>query len=351
METTISKRNYTLDILRIIAAYSVVILHTSATYMAGIAIDTSIYRQALFINSVSRYGVPFFVMISGIVFLNRSYEMSYKRVWIHNILRLLLIYLIWSGLYVAVDMLKTHTVMSIPEMFRKIMESKYHLWFLPMIMGIYVILPLLKAWVDKANKKEIELFLVAFIVLDLFINTIDLINNGWSYTISVFAQKVSFPLGEYVGYFVLGYYLWNYGIKRKLRISLYIMTPICAVVNFLLANKQSLETDTVTIATSDCDSLLAFVEITTLFILLCDLFKKFAISERTGKLVTGISKSTLGEYLVHLMILERFLPCVKNYSVLPVWMMIVLAAFVIFIISLLIAAVLRRIPIIGRYIC
>lgn len=351
METTASKRIYSLDILRILAAFSVVLLHTTASYMSGAAIDSSTYRQALFVNSVSRYGVPFFVMISGIVFLCGTHEISYKKLWTHNIVRLFVIYIVWSSLYVAVDLLKGHTGKSISQIARDIINGKYHLWFLPMIMGIYVVLPLLKSWVDKAEKKEVEIFLAAFFALDLLINAIGIINNGKSYTISTFTDKVSFPLGEYVGYFVMGYYLWTFGIKKGVRIFLYILTPVLVFVNYSLAYKQSLEFNSISLATADCNSLLAFIEIIALFVFLCEIFKKYPVSEKSGRVLVNLSKSTLGEYLVHLMVLEFLFPYISKFTSIPVWLMSILEALLFFVISIIIAAVLRRIPKIGKYIC
>ena len=58
-------RNISFDLLRIISAFSVVMLHVSAEYIHSNPVGSLDFQLANFMNSISRFGVPIFVMISG----------------------------------------------------------------------------------------------------------------------------------------------------------------------------------------------------------------------------------------------------------------------------------------------
>ena len=67
-----SQRLYQLDILRILAAFAIVVLHICSRNFSQISIEKSEWQQFAFINGLTRWAVPVFIMISGSLFLNPS---------------------------------------------------------------------------------------------------------------------------------------------------------------------------------------------------------------------------------------------------------------------------------------
>ena len=69
MET---KRILYLDYLRIIATIAVILIHTASQNWHEFAPDTVTWNTLNLFDSVARFAVPLFCMISGALFLNRS---------------------------------------------------------------------------------------------------------------------------------------------------------------------------------------------------------------------------------------------------------------------------------------
>ena len=83
-----------------------------------------------------------------------------------------------------------------------------------MIVGIYLITPLLKVFVKNA-KKEIEYFLILWLYASVVVNLVK-----YYYPINFNIEL--FYVTNYVGYFLLGYYLSNFDISKKWRNISYI---------------------------------------------------------------------------------------------------------------------------------
>ena len=64
------------DLLRIVAAFSVVMLHSTAQYWYTLDIYSSEWIIANTYDAIFRFGVPIFVMMSGALLLNPGYELN-----------------------------------------------------------------------------------------------------------------------------------------------------------------------------------------------------------------------------------------------------------------------------------
>lgn len=61
-----------IDILRVIASFAVVLIHVTVSYIDDYSADTSQWAILNLFNSLSRWSVPVFVMISGAVTLGKG---------------------------------------------------------------------------------------------------------------------------------------------------------------------------------------------------------------------------------------------------------------------------------------
>ena len=80
------------DGLRILAAFAVVVLHTVAPLFMD-SYPSSDWNVANVYESLVRWSVPVFFMISGALFLNKGKELNLGRLYKKNIFRIFLIYL------------------------------------------------------------------------------------------------------------------------------------------------------------------------------------------------------------------------------------------------------------------
>ena len=93
-----------MDLLRILAAFSVVMLHAAAQKWYSLPIDSSDWFVVNAYDAAFRFGVPIFVMISGSLFLRDRRELKLRRLYTHHVLRMMILYVIWSLAYLAFDL-------------------------------------------------------------------------------------------------------------------------------------------------------------------------------------------------------------------------------------------------------
>ncbi len=107
------------DYLRVFATLAVIIIHVSSQNWATTNVNGFEWQFFNFADSVSRWAVPVFVMISGSLFLSR--DIPVKKLYTKYILRMAISYLVWTCLY---------NLLSVP---------RYHMWYILMIIGIYML--------------------------------------------------------------------------------------------------------------------------------------------------------------------------------------------------------------------
>lgn len=113
-------------------------------------------------------------MISGTLFLDR--EISMKKIYSKNILRLVISFFVWSSIYAVF----VHG--SVMDKVTAIIKGPFHMWFIFMIIGLYICLPIIKAIVK--NPFTAKYFLViALIVTFIFPTVTSLISTFGSQNI------------------------------------------------------------------------------------------------------------------------------------------------------------------------
>ena len=146
----INARDFEFDCLRIIAILAVIMIHCSAPYVIDFPRDSFNFVIGNIFDSVARIGVPFFVIISGYFMLNENKELSILKIK-SKILKLFMILGFWSLFYALVYHFK--------NFLNAFIYGHYHLWFLYMLIGLYLITPILRLFVKKEKPQH---YVVAF---------------------------------------------------------------------------------------------------------------------------------------------------------------------------------------------
>ena len=338
------------DLLRIFAAFSVVVLHSAAQSWYYLSIDSKEWFIANAYDAVFRFGVPVFVMLSGALFLGRDRAINIKRLYFRNILRVVVIYIVWSFLYGWYNKGFDIAALNFKEIIRMILDSSYHLWFLPMLVGLYVLLPILQSWVVTATKANIEYLLIAFFVLQIGKETVRALTISDEIHALLDVGHVEM-ICSYVGYFVLGHYIANIGIPRKWHKWIYISCIPALAFSIVLSCWMTMCLGTPTGMVYDSFSLFTFIVSGAVFLAFTANKDRITQRVKLHRLVRELSADTFGVYLIHLMVMY-FLNKHGIHSGMFFYLWgIPFFSVVVFVFSLLAAAVLRRIPVIGRYIC
>lgn len=340
------------DLLRIIAAFSVVMLHVASQFWYTLPVTQVEWKIANIYDSLFRFGVPVFVMISGALFLGR--EVNVKKLYTHNILRLLIVYVIWMAAYGLFDCrFYDFKEVGWRAYLQEMLQGSFHLWFLPMLICIYILLPVLRSWVQHAEKKNIQYFLVIFFVFKIGRETLLAVqsNEIVQFILNIFGNNELHMTCSYLGYFVLGYYIAHIGIPKKWHKVIYASAIPAAVLNIVLDHYMVAKTNAPSGLIYDSYGAFTFLIVVALFLFFTEVMSKVQYSPLAGKVIRELSGATFGIYVLHIGCIEFLEDMGIHCMVIPIIVGIPMLAIGVFVICCILAAVLRRIPVVGRYIC
>ena len=166
-----SKRIVYLDLLRIFACIAVIVIHVSASNMEAVAIGSSAWRTFNIYDSFARLSVPAFVMITGMFMLDTSKALTMKQLYLNYVLKMLALWIVWELFYALVhfsNMNYTLNAESLSLFIKTVYEGHFHLWYLPMLVGLYISTPILRAITEKDDRKLIEYFILLFFVPQIY---------------------------------------------------------------------------------------------------------------------------------------------------------------------------------------
>ena len=264
------KRWLSFDLLRIVAAVMVVLLHVAASLWSTVPPDSTEWKAMNFYNSLTRSAVPLFFMLSGAFILNK--DISIKLLYFKKVVSLCMIYVTWSFLY-AVDSIGLVNISSygIKNLIDVIGESYFHLWFIPVLIGIYMLQPVLRAIVDYKDGKYIRYYLVLFFVFSIMRNTI-LLFLSESISKSV-VNRIPVELMSYCGYTILGYFL-EHKVQTKMKIKYCLLSFAFAVIcTITISTVESIKQGVPISKWYDNFCIITFIEAISLFLV----FKKISL--------------------------------------------------------------------------
>ena len=217
------KRNYSLDILRILACLMIVAMHSPMPTGS----ENGLFLSAL--SYVTAPGVGLFFMISGALLLPiKTDTSSFLR---RRFSKIAFPTVFWSIVFVLLDSLSSGDTLKW-NTFPSILFSAQGnptFWFLYTLMGLYLLAPVLSKWLDSISRRELEFYLLLWVVC-LCYPMLKLILD-----INTSETGLLYYFTGYAGYFVLGHYLNTYPERNKflwilpLFILAYAVPVICRI--------------------------------------------------------------------------------------------------------------------------
>lgn len=131
---------YYLSALRSLACFAVIVLHIAAFYIDSLGQDNGNWKIANAMNAACRWCVPVFVMISGAMLLNKLPEET-SQFYLKRAQRVLVPLIVWALFYSVVNKVVCGT--SVHRLIAQTLLGYpyYHLWYLFMVMGLYLVTP------------------------------------------------------------------------------------------------------------------------------------------------------------------------------------------------------------------
>lgn len=302
-----SQRIIAFDIMRIIAIFAVIWLHfSSQNYYTSFPSNEWEIRNIY--DSMVRWGVPIFVMISGALFLDSNKQLSIKKLYTKNILRIISAFLFWSFIYLLYDILeKNRQYTTLGEVISCVVKGPFHFWFLKMLLGLYIIAPILKI---IANNKKIEMYflllaLITTFVLPLCFKLLSIININSSLVLNGFYEKMNIKITfGFTGYFMLGHYLRNNIFNSSTRYTVYILGLISWICVIVFTHFKSFQNNHADTFFYNNLSVFTLTEAMAVFIFIYKRFYNY--SSKYSPLLIKISNLTFGVYLIHVLFRQLF---------------------------------------------
>ena len=243
-----------LDVVRFIAMFTVVCCHCTDPFNFYPGTAPNIGEMKLWgaiYGSVLRPCVPLFVMITGALLLPVRGDAStfYKK----RIPRVFYPFLIWSVLYnlfpwiTGLLGLNPQIILDFfPYAGEEVMQQSFsvsleyilmipfnfsilavHMWYIYLLIGLYLYLPVFSAWVEKASERAKLMFLLAWGVTLLLPYYYQFVSNYLWGTCSWNSFGMLYAFAGFNGYLLLGHYLKN--LEWSLKKTLAIGIPMFAV--------------------------------------------------------------------------------------------------------------------------
>ena len=365
-----------IDLLRIIACVLVVISHSCDPYVAQLDNIRPEFLSGAIIGSFMRISVPLFVMITGILSLPIRHEMgTFYRKKIGRIaipiaiwsLLLPLIYFAYFQFFSSASPAAASTDFSIgatlSRMWTFVFNFNYTtipLWYLYMLIGLYLIMPIVSAWLKQATQKDIKLFLyiwIATLIIPYLKMLLPLIGyNGPFGSVTLFGvcdwntYGSFYYVSGFIGYIVLAYYLVQFPFKWSLKKTLAICLPTFAVgyaittVGFILTQKYYPGDFAALEIVWYFTGINVFMMTVSMFLIVQK------INIKPSKTLSHLASCTFGIYLCHFVFVQMGYDMINRFSDVPPAVRIFMIAIVATIISYGVVVVLKTNKITKRFV-
>lgn len=286
-----------LDLMRVWAAFAVVVLHTSANLVTVTPdVSSTGWWAANIFDSFSRWCVPIFVMISGSLLLPSKSTESVTHFYKKRMLKIIYPLIFWTFFYILLGVIIKHSF-SPKEALRSIVTGApfYHLWYLYMLPGLYLVTPFLARTVKEIQPKYYLILIIGCLTLASVETSIEILLGLRNGTF----LKLFIP---FIGYFFAGHYLHTTGSKVKTSTLLVIFLAcgmLIAILTSILLPKIGLKSWEIMYSYFN-----PFVIVMSISI-----FLVFNRVKPIFSYVPKLAQATLGIYLIHpfiLLILKDF---------------------------------------------
>jgi len=150
-----------LDWLRILAAFAVVALHVSDNLAGSKQELASVWWESNLLDAAVRWCVPVFVMVSGALLLKARTPEAAPVFFRKRLRRILLPTVFWTLFYMVIWIRFGKGITLSKESWNVLTGHPFfHLWYLYMLFGLYLITPFLRTYMAGARRSEVRVLLI-----------------------------------------------------------------------------------------------------------------------------------------------------------------------------------------------
>ena len=380
-------RELWIDWMRVTACLMVMTVHSTEPFYLGgegsLILTQTDARWASLFDTFVRACVPLFVVASS--YLQFPLHYSTGQFLKRRVIRVVVPFVVWTLVYALYWGEPADNLRSLLLNFN---YAAGHLWFVYMLLGLYLLMPMLSPWAERVSKRELQFYLLLCFLTTL----LPFLRAGFGDTPPVIygptgiPNPARYPLwGEaswnayglfyyfsgFLGYMLLGLYLRRFVGELSWRRTLTIGLPawlagfaIC-YFGFLWAVEADakglfpIEGPTGLAAVWETTWINDTVSVALMTIGWVLLFRKFKASGRFfQRILLPISKASYGMYLCHMIVLVAFSGWLRTSlgtgldGLLGIWttpVQILATALLTFLATALFSVAVQCIPHLGKY--
>ena len=335
------------DYLRIIGILGVIGVHLSGDYLSKTVLFSGLWYQGLLYSSLTRSGAILFIMVSGLLLLDRPQSLDKIP---HRVERVMTPFIFWLFIiflkFTFIDHVftVTSTVDFLSQFINCLLNPAViseEFWYIYMIIGFYLMLPILYKWISNTDEREIEYFLILwFIVLTLNYFNVNIMLLGY---LNLFTG--------HLGYFILGYYLSKKDSKYTNSVwigaALFIFGTLLTLLSMYIPTLMSQQLDLTHLGIFNLSPGSVFKSM-GMFLILKNLNyeKIFGKSvEKVNNFAMKFAEISYGLYLIHILVPIRM---IYNVNISP-FINVPFLILVIVVVVAVLLLIMNRIPILQKF--
>lgn len=320
-------RKYSIDLLRVMSAIAVIIIHavTAPVANSASAVAPSLHNTLNTLHNLMRWAIPVFFMISGYCLFSKQ-ECTYKYCFSH-VLKYVAVLCTIGLFYAALEEIFVAKSISLALIYHSILNvisghSWAHMWFVYTIIGIYLVIPVIHSFMQK-DDTNIYIFTGLLFLFNILLPAIN--SSG------LLSIIVDFPFCGYLFYVCFG------GLVAKCKVGkfCYYLFPILGLISVIyimhFSHNKTFEYNSLSIC------LLAI----SIFLIINNMGSKQNV------FISKIATCTWGIYLIHPLFINIFLKILKMdlLSSMP-YIKLPLFCISIFLLSYIFVYLFKKIPLI-----
>lgn len=291
------------DLIRTVAIVLVILLHAAIqpypiTNVMSMSVVVRWWSVNVY-NSLACPCVPLFVMLTGVLLLQpHKVEEPLSVFFKKRLSRIGLPVLFWGAIYFFWGYYVNHEPLTLKTIVQGTLPDPYtQFWYIYLLVGLYLITPLLRVFIAHADRKILGYFMVLWFAGTAVVPLLGLFLN-YSLNSNVFL------LTGWIGYFVLGLYLLDVRLRSRTLYAIlftgfaWTIVGTYLITYFIGGTLQyffyGYLTANVILASAALFMLLSKIP--------ADYVQKRSLS--ANRLIRFISRSTLAIFLFHVIVLE-----------------------------------------------
>lgn len=341
----IQQKTIWVDDIKLMATLAVIILHVASpavfTEYNSFSDANSNWWIANLYDSFCRFCVPLFIMVTGALLLPQ--QIGLKVFLQKRLKRIVLPFIFWVSVYLAFNIglkIRAGGFEAWDNIWtwlyvQLIQGPSIHLWYVYMIIGLYLFIPIIQPWIRQASNQAILYFLGIWLII-IIINQLNIVVISSPFDVRYFSS--------YLGYLVLGYYLAHKVIITKtlknLSILVFIIGFLATLIGTFIASQQK------NFFSHD------FYDYLTLNVVFASagmfvFIKSWKSNESINSYTVFrnfINKYGFGIYLGHVLIINILSYFGIDYCLTTPWLSIPLVAFICLILTCIMIYLLDKLP-------